>query len=443
MNSIDYIRKVVIKIIKEEFMISEKLGVPENIIEISQDLYEKILKELSNQNLKYQKKEKEFNFLFNFFDLDYKISDYNIESISLVIQTLVYEQLQEDVLVSMSFKLAPKIDYNKKTIYPNYDAHRESLELVDLGMRFAFNDYPSDPKERLKSLFLNKKTQIISSISHELKHAFDKFKNRGQTISSLADYSTVQTLRFNISEIDEFLYNSYYMHFVENLVRPTEIATEIKLGNVDKKEFINFLKNNETYNRLLKIRNFSYSEMKQNLLKKSDEIRENLLSVGKSENNNNYIDTVNSFNTEELVDETLKLLFNNIASLGKKIVTDMLVETMMEEFGFITDFNKLNYIESYVNKYKKYGKNYDKFFEDEEKRFKFTANRILKKIHKLYDMAKDNKDSNEKTNKLHKKITDKESVRLSEEQKNSIHDWDLYHKLKNDGNPNYNYDAKF
>ena len=183
--------------------------------------------------------------------------------------------------------------------------------------------------------------------------------------------------------------------------------------------------------------------MKQNLLKQSDEIKNSLLSVGYSEGNKTYVDLINSFNDEELVEEIIKLLFNNMASLGKKIVTDMLTENMMEEFGFITDFSKLNYIESYVNKYKKYGKNYDKFFEDEEKRFKFTSNRILKKIHKLYDMAKDNKDSNEKTNKLHKKITDKESIRLSEEQKNSIHDWELYHKLKNDGKPNFNSDIKF
>ncbi len=435
-----YIIKLIQNVLKEEFTISERLGVPDNIIEVSEDLYEKILKELSNENLKYQTKEKEFNFLFNFFDLDYKISDYNIESISLVIQVLVYEQLQEDALVSMSFRLAPKIDYNKKTMYPNYDAHRENLELVDLGMRFAFYENSDNPKERLKELFLNKKTQVISSISHELKHAFDKFKNRGQSISSIAYYNVVQQLRFNISEIDEFLYNSYYIHFVENLVRPTEIATEIKLGNVDKKEFIDFLKNNETYNRLLKIKNFSFSEMKQNLIKKSNEIRKSLLSVGESENNNKYINTINSFNDEELAEEVIKLLFKNMASLGKKVVTDMLVENMMEEFGFITDFSKINYIESYVNKYKKYGKNYDKFFEDEEKRFKFTANRILKKIHKLYDMAKD---SDEKTNKLHKKITNKESFRLSEEQKSSIHDWELYHKLKNDGKPNFNSDVKF
>jgi hypothetical protein len=433
MNSINYIRKEIIKIIKEEFMISERLGVPENIIESSQDLYEKILDELKNENINYSETSNGFDFILYFNNLNYLISDYMIENININFQIIFTKSVNKDVMVSMGFGISPKIDYKKKVMIPNFDIHSERLEDVKLNMRFAFayENEISKPLNRLYNFFINEKKQIISSIAHELKHAFDKFKKKEESIHSVAKYNMVQQLRFNIEEIDDFLYNSYYIHFVENLVRPTEIAAELKIGNVDKKGFIDFLKNNETYKRLLKIRDFNYEKMKKNLLSQKDLIKKSLIHPNVSENNNEYINFINSLNEKELVDYVIKLLFNNMASLGKNIVKDMLIENMMEEFGFITDFSKINYIDSYVSQYKKYGKNYDKFFEDEEKRFKFTANRILKKIHKLYDMAKDNE---EKTSKLHKKISDK---KVNEEKNDSIKDWDLHHKLKNGENPNF------
>lgn len=438
MNLINYIRKAVIKIIKEEFIISERLGVPENIIESSQDLYEKILKELKDENIKYSETSNGFEFILYFNNLNYLISDYNIENININFQTIITKSVNKDVMVSMGFGITPKIDYKKKVMTRNLDVHSEKLEDVKLNMRFAFTSEVEikNPLSRLYNFFINEKIQIISSIAHELKHAFDKFKKKEESIHSVAKYNTVKQLRFNIEELDNFLYNSYFIHFVENLVRPTEIATELKLGTIDKKGFIDFLNNNETYIKLLEIRDFNYEKMKKNLLPQKDLIKKSLIHPNVSENNNEYINFINSLNEKELVDYVIKLLFNNMASLGKNIVKDMLVENMMEEFGFITDFSKINYIDSYVNQYKKYGKNYDKFFEDEEKRFKFTANRILKKIHKLYDMAEDNE---EKISKLHKTISDK---KVNEEKNDSIKDWDLHHKLKNGENTNFRVNAK-
>jgi hypothetical protein len=439
MNSIDYIRKAIIKIIKEEFMISERLGVPENIIESSQDLYEKILKELKDENIKYSETSNGFDFILYFNNLNYLISDYIIETININFQTIITKSVNKDVMVSMGFGITPKIDYKNKVMIPNFDIHNEKLENVKLNMRFAFTSEieTTNPLNRLYDFFINEKKQIISSIAHELKHAFDKFKKKEESIHSVAKYNTVQQLRFNIEELDNFLYNSYFIHFVENLVRPTEIATELKLGNIDKKGFIEFLNNNETYKRLLDIREFSYEKMKKNLLLQKEIIKKSLTHPSISENNDEYINFINSLNEKELVDYVIKLLFTNMAKLGKNIVKDMLIETMMEEFGFITDFSKINYIDSYANQYKKYGKNYDKFFEDEEKRFKFTANRILKKIHKLYDMAENNE---EKTSKLHKKISDK---KVNEEKNDSIKNWDLHYKLKNGENPNFKININF
>jgi hypothetical protein len=439
MNSIDYIRKAIIKIIKEEFMISERLGVPENIIESSQDLYEKILKELKDENIKYSETSNGFDFILYFNNLNYLISDYMIENINITFQIIITKHIDRDVMVSMGFGITPNIDYKKKVMTPDFDIHNDRLESVKLNMKFAFTyeGEIANPLNRLYDFFINEKKQIISSIAHELKHAFDKFKKKEESIHSVAKYNTVQQLRFNIEELDDFLYNSYYIHFVENLVRPTEIATELKLGNIDKKGFIDFLNNNETYKRLLEIRDFSYEKMKKTLLLQKDIIKKSLIHPNISGNSDEYISFINSLNEEELVDYVIKLLFNNMASLGRDIVKNMLIENMMEEFGFITDFSKINYIESYVNQYKKYGKNYDKFFEDEEKRFKFTANRILKKIHKLYDMAEDNE---EKISKLHKQISDK---KVNEEKNDSIKDWDLHHKLKNGENPNFKTNANF
>ena len=52
----------------------------------------------------------------------------------------------------------------------------------------------------------------------------------------------------------------YYIHTIENLVRPTEVAYSMKRKNITKSQFKKFLENNRVYKELLKIKNFSFDD---------------------------------------------------------------------------------------------------------------------------------------------------------------------------------------
>jgi hypothetical protein len=75
-------------------------------------------------------------------------------------------------------------------------------------------------------------------------------------------------------------------------------------------------------------------------------------------------------------------------------------------------------IKDYVDTLKRFD-NYQQFFNYEQKNFKTVTDKLLKKIHKLYAMAKDDNQSD---------VMQKINARTTNE---SILDWDLYYEANN------------
>jgi len=185
----------------------------------------------------------------------------------------------------------------------------------------------------------------------------------------------------------------YFITAIENVVRPTEIAMAIKQGDIDQKRFLEFLKNNETYMMLDKIRKFSYEDLKKNLEKYIPQIDE----VGQVMNYN-----MGSTN-EEKINEILRLVYVNLINIqGEEFLRLMTSELIEQLLGLQGEKNKK--FKKYIRKIQKF-KTPDEFFENQEKIFKFVANEMIKKISKVYAMTK--------------------------KEDSSIKEWDLYHKVNN------------
>jgi hypothetical protein len=95
---------------------------------------------------------------------------------------------------------------------------------------------------------------------------------------------------------------------------------------------------------------------------------------------------------------------------------------------FIAMFLKMNSVSNkemkrYVDDLKRFN-TYQEFFSHEEKRFKEVTGKLLKKIHKLYALAKDDEQSD---------VMQKINARATNE---SILDWDLYYEANNIGETN-------
>jgi DNA repair ATPase RecN len=98
--------------------------------------------------------------------------------------------------------------------------------------------------------------------------------------------------------------------------------------------------------------------------------------------------------TSESFDELIEMskLFGNVPSM------------LQSKVKGLEETNKVR--QKFLNQAVKYQKNPIKFFEDEIENFNFVATKYLKKIGKLYAMAKDDENMNE-----------------------SIQNWDLHQKL--------------
>ena len=109
-----------------------------------------------------------------------------------------------------------------------------------------------------------KQADLISSIAHELKHAYDITK-QSRTAKAAVQYRAMHP-GIGLPALDEFLFRMYYTSAIENTVRPTEIASFLKAKKVDKKDFLKTLQDTRVYKNLKDAENVSYDRMIETML---------------------------------------------------------------------------------------------------------------------------------------------------------------------------------
>jgi hypothetical protein len=200
-------------------------------------------------------------------------------------------------------------------------------------------------------------------------------------------------LEFGIPVIRDFMRYSYFIQQAENLVRPVELASRMKQTNVTKDDFRNFLENDAVYKELLQIKNFSFEDLINQLKEQMDEI-DGLLDHAKINTDN--------MNDSGKIKKVLEIVYSSLANekvnIFDKYTTGPLGNLFSGIFG--DSFNdkddpKDNVRRKFINHVAKYEGREIQFFKDECERFNYIATGMIKKIGKLYDMAKDNTEMNE------------------------------------------------
>lgn len=393
----------------------ERLGVPEGNVELAIDIYGFILsefKKISNKPLfqnaeidpssNLPKEELELNFKG-----DRQIAGLPVNEVKINFKILKYkgdgEQDKGDFeLVNANVAAGEKLS-------PGFINKRESIEnftinttfVAEGGKDLTYGDFVK---------YLEKDTDmIVSTLSHEIKHIFDSTK-KATKFSDLADYSGIESTVFNIPAINDFLFYLYNVHRMEDLVRPSEIASIIKKKGIKKKDFVNFLDQNHVVQKLRKIRDWSYEGMKKQLLKEVDIIKERLT------------DSQISFpeDDEQIVDIILDLLYINIRRNSASAFRHFYKELekpknskdpfafLIQLLGMPTESQYQKEIDDFIESRKYQDSN--KFFLDQEKKIKTVSDKAIRKISKLYDLA------------------EAEDLNL-EEDKNSIVNMEIYHKV--------------
>ena len=352
--------------------LNESLGVPNNIINVAQFIYHKLYDELTKYSTIEELKTNKI-----IIKEDFSISDYKFNEVIIDFDFIVHtpdEYIDE-----------PGINISK--LETTVISKLENLRLVtinkfDVGITFIY--HINDNKTYLDFLKNFKEGEInnITSIAHELKHKYDNFKKDVGSLKNRINYHVYGTNGFGSKSTNEILYNLYFTNRIENLVRATEIATTMQLKNIKKKEFYDFILKNEKFDRLKTIRDFTFEKFKQNLF---DDIEQNkkLLDYLKIDYSN--------MSKDQIVNKMIELIFINFANWKHEKLMDTILVNPLEEFmakvGML-DREKQQFIEKFRNNILKFEKNPSKFFQVEIKRMNIIADKVIRKISKLYDFAK-------------------------------------------------------
>lgn len=162
-------------------MILEAVGVPSNIINVAREIYDRLFYEIT----RFKDIEDLTNNQMSFTG-DFRISDYNFKE---VIMGITFSEHNKIRIAGMNFHMSnPRLKNNNKLYYTS------NPNIVELSIDFV-GPLNTTIDELLE--FIDKdKTQMVIDLTHELKHAYDSYKQPHESAKERSEYITIQNNRF-------------------------------------------------------------------------------------------------------------------------------------------------------------------------------------------------------------------------------------------------------
>lgn len=379
--------------------INEALGVPENIVESAIKLYEYVFAFISSLRDIDSDDSYKTQIIGNF-----RISDMNLSKINLNVD-IHKNEIDDFVLIGMGQSSENKINsmFQMEALIT-----KDEIDLsIDLATPMEFED------SEILEFFQKNKKILIPIFAHELKHGYDIFKKNTYNLLKKVEYNVFSDASFGgIKPLTNFLFNSYYIHHIENLVRPTELATQIQIEKITPEQFKKFFIENKIYQTLKKIKDFSIDDLKNDLIPYMDKIDDLLDYLGEE------YDT-----EEEKIDRILELFYINITNWKQEKIIKYIYPMGVNNplFQFFQTPEREKYLDYFFKKTGKYENDYISFYKNEERYQRYTATNMIKKLARLYEMT-------------YKNITEPRKPKPMLPENKSIWNWDLYHEIKGTNN---------
>lgn len=356
---------------------TEALGVPNNLIEVSEQVYEEVMYQLSKITDQRLTSKHKINVAGPFTVGDVNFSEINV---TIDIQPI---RSNKAIMLGGAYSFQAGVDQAKDYKRLVYAPTSTANILINIGLP---EDIIKDGTWETVADFVagpGRKT-IMSTLAHELKHAHDqtKLSDKGEKIANRLKYSR-STDPTGLGPVDEFNYYIYYTYFLENLVRPSEFALDLKYKGVTKKGFLRALKSSEIYKNLKRAQSYSYDEMVQKLLKNTSKIRKAYEEGG--------VDLSNKTD-EQLIDDLLRAsykqkLMDSVRTYANHISRNVgeMMELLLGPSKGKSKINKekkdaFEEVAAEINRYD----NYEDFYRNEEKKIKREADKVLRRLAKLY-----------------------------------------------------------
>jgi hypothetical protein len=377
---------------KLQQLLIEALGIPSNLIETNRIIFGKFKdtfeyhidsRGLGPKNIN-RVNEETFSVIGYF-----QVADFNFNKVNITVSVSPSPNLErkevETLGLGFSFEGVLDSTSHKRLIKPKPRRTSEGWVYTEImfGINLAANEETSW-NDVYDHIFLADEKDMITSMAHELKHAYDWYKrgDKGEKIASRLKYN-VASMAMGLPPIDEFNYYIYYTADLENLVRPSELAANLEYDGVTKDSFLDSLRQTRVYTYLKEVENYSYEKLRDNIKNDPRAID----AIVKFLNANLNMNT-NNMSEDEIVDEMLKINYDRVAELkmnefGQLLTRDIDPIALMFGKAEPSQAQKDAYdeIKTEVEAFKN---NPLDFYKYEVKKMKQATQKILKKLAKVY-----------------------------------------------------------
>jgi hypothetical protein len=365
-------------------ILREAVGVPTGITDSGKNIYEDLIDFLEG-NPSYaidgdtiELENKDGRYDFADFTSDYVNVEINVR------------EIPHDEYVILGMGVAGRTNLNKKTLRLNM----LDMDNIDIDIKVGYPENEEVDSNKVISLLKSDRVKIISSFVHEIKHRFDSIKKKSESVKERSIYNVFSNNRFGNEVVDQFMFDLYYMTLIESLVRPSEVQSEFEQMGVTQEKFLKALQSQETYKNLKRISEFSYEKFRDNLKQNMDFVDFVI---------NSFQDEEQPKNDEEKIDLFLKGLYitinNNKLNYTRRYLSSD-VNPFAALFGIfgggqIKDDmieEKEALFEKITKELRKYQNNPTKYFEKVISDNSREAQRMIRKLSKLYSLAKSEKE---------------------------------------------------
>ena len=360
------------RIVKFKDFVTEALGVPTGIIPLAKQLFDYLIDNIENQD--------DLEDLVKFpilMEGNFSINDMKIKKIILGFNFNVYNSGKGKIdFLGMGSHFQSYSGVSKKFRIPYVKTNGtdEILITIDLAVSQEIIG------QNIIDYLLTQKNYFIPIFAHELKHFYDKFKKPRQPLAVWTEYSTISKNNFGgVKPLNDYLFLSYYLHEFENLVRPTEFAAMLDIHKITPDKFKEYFVNTEIYQFLKQGQNFSLSNLKNDLKNYLIQMVSILCDLGY-----NPVQII-KLGSDSIVELILKEFYENLLTWKGDTLQKFLFPLGKHPMRFIG--KKDEYFDDYLNKILKFGSDYKKFYENEEKFLKSESTKMIKKLSGLYALT--------------------------------------------------------
>ena len=364
-----------------EQLANEALGIPDGILEMADVVYEEIMEELAKdmrsegyKNNRIGKGDDVELYLPGPFTIKDETWDGIVMEIDVATYVKTSHLMYDPQFGGASFRFQSSLDSSFKKM------ESERSDKINLVLKIVVNE--DNTWEDVHD-FLNSdlEKQIIETISHELKHAFDLRKKNKIKVTDRSRYE-LSTGRTGIQALDSFNFKLYYSHYIENSVRPVEFAKYLQLKKVTKQDFLKELRNSDTYNRLNEIKNFTYDELVKSVIQDPQAMGATAQIVG------NRGEDVDMLDETQLAEILLEYNYSQIIEAKRDRYLNQATDTIGEYSSYLNrkygESDKDKAVKEVVADLERFGKNYKAFYKYEIKKMNILAKKTQRKLAKLY-----------------------------------------------------------